>query len=172
VRAIAFVLLLVPALAHAQGASPAQADSLIAAAANYQAPMATAGLLMNRDSIVVVDHVPVLQYWPDHADSLWKVVQACSGVESPAGVLESITFSAVPGDAFWVHAADSAAHAAPDIGYTVLEHSNILILKKYMNRPDLVKHEMLHALLYITGTVTSRPWHDVRYFVPCGLAGQ
>jgi len=159
----------------AQGATPAQADSLIQAAATYdntRTPMTTAGMLLNRDSLVVVDETMVEAYWPEHADSLWREVQKCSGVEAPAGMLESLTFNAVPGDGFWVHAENKANHESPDIGFSVMEKANILIVKKYMNRADLVKHEMLHTLLYLTGTVTSRPWHDTRYFVPCGLMGQ
>ena len=159
----------------AQGATQAQADSLIQAAATYdnsRTPMTTAGMLLNRDSLVVVEDITVEQYIPEHADSLWAVVQKCSGVEAPAGMLESLTFSAVPGDGFWVHRENKENHESPDIGFSVMEKGNILIVKKYMNRADLVKHEMLHTLLYLTGTVVSRPWHDTRYFNPCGLQGQ
>jgi hypothetical protein len=162
-------------LLPAQGATPAQADSLVAAAATYdnsRTPMTPLGLMINGDSVVVVDSVEVMQYTPDNVDSLWAVVQACSGVTAPADALDGITFNAVPGDAFYVHAEERHLRQAPDIGFTVLEHNNILIVKKYRNRPSIVKHEMLHALLYITATVRERPWHRQPYFGDCGLSGQ
>lgn len=172
---LALLLTLFAVPVRAQGATPARADSLVQAAATYdnsRTPMTTGGMLLNRDSIVVVEDITVEQYIPEHVDSLWAVVQKCSGVQAPAGMLESLTFSAVPGDAFWVHRENRDNHESPDIGFSVMGKGNILIVKKYMNRPELVEHEMLHTLLYLTGTVVSPPWHDTRYFNPCGLQGQ
>lgn len=172
VYTLAFLLGILARPLFGQSASQAQEDNLVAAAATYDNSRAPMGaLLLDRGKIVVADTMLVEQYWPEKADSLWAEVQRCSGVEAPANALAGITFAAVPNaDAFYPHLDKKIG---PYIGYTFVEKGNILIVDKYRNRSDLVKHEMLHALLYLTGTVTESPWHREPYFQKdCGLAGQ
>lgn len=112
-------------------------------------PMAVRGLMMARDSVFDVDSVLVHQYEPPAIYGEWfEQVQMCSGLK---GSLYGWTWTAVPGDGFLVQ-----GHG-PFPGYTAVEHSNFLVLRKYIMNEKLVQHEMLHALLWQNGRGAGHP---------------
>lgn len=117
-------------------------------------------LLMQRDHVFDVDTVTTYQYAPPQMYSRWwDEVQACSGL---SGNLEGWSWIAVPGDGFLVKG------NGPFPGYAAVEDNNILVLVKYVWNDQLVKHEMLHALIWIARKEIGHPAE----FDTCGLQAQ
>lgn len=124
------------------------------------APMAVRGLLMARDSVFNIDSVLVTQYEAPAIYGVWFLqVERCSKL---AGTLDGWTWTAVPGDGFLVKG------NGPFPGYAAVEHHNYLVLRKYIMNEKLVKHEMLHGLLWQHGQGPGHP-HE---FDDCELQAQ
>jgi hypothetical protein len=117
-------------------------------------------LRMNRDSIFDVDTIRVQQYAPpaEYAE-WWAAVEKCSGLTASA---EGWSWIAVPGDGFLVKG------RGPFPGYAAVEDHNFLVLRKYVFNESLVKHEMLHAVLWMNGRGDGHP----EEFNTCGLQAQ
>lgn len=117
-------------------------------------------LRMQRDSIFDVDTIRVQLYpAPPEYTKWWAAVERCSGLTAS---MEGWNWIAVPGDGFLVKG------RGPFPGYAAVEDHNFLVLRKYIFNESLVKHEMLHAVLWMNGRGDGHPVE----FDLCGLQAQ
>jgi plasmid stabilization system protein ParE len=151
----AFIVAVVIALA---GARPVAAQTAFPA------------FLMLRDSIVEVDSVVSEQFHPAVEAELWSELETCTGLTASDSLRAATTFVAVPGHGFTVHG--KSENGAPYVAYAAVEGRVVLILHRRMEHRQILKHEMLHILLYDTGKVVTEPWHPVEWFGPCGVLNQ
>lgn len=128
-------------------------------------PLSSGGMLLDRDSVFYLDSIAVRQVPPAPLyDRLWWTVQVCSGLTITEAERAEWTISAAPGDGFF-----PPGGRTPAVGYTAVERHNIVVLEKFVVREQLLKHEMLHAIIWENFHIVG---HPMEYFEPCGLLGQ
>jgi hypothetical protein len=148
----------------------------LAATLMYAAPafaqLPTYGIMINRDRLANADTLHVVAYAaPQKYVQWWDEIAHCTGLEFPPfNPLQGIPTGPTAHDWMYV-AADVDAFMVdgegPFIGYTFVKHAQIWVLAKYAASARLVKHEMIHALMYGHGM---RAGHPARYFDKCEVA--
>ena len=91
----------------------------------------------------------------------WKEVKKCAGVSSvPDSSFNSLKWVSVDSDGFM------AMGHGPYMGYTYAWDDEIWVLERYKMDERLIKHEMLHYLLWTAGRRDG--YHQIE-FITCNL---
>lgn len=149
--------------------------------AKQSAPLMFGGLMIDPDSIVEMDSTRAAQYPPPaEYDQWWQEDIACAGplsiVNNPLQVVvvvpripvwpKDIAWVTIPEPVFRVHG------SGPFVGYTDVENMTVIIPDRYIHNRQLVRHEMLHAMLWKMNRADyGHPKADP-IFRACGLLGQ
>ena len=137
------------------------------------AQLPTYGIMIDRNRLANADTLHVLAYKATATyEQWWEEIAKCEGLTFPPfNPLQGIPAGPTANDWMYV-AADVDAFmvdgVGPFIGYTFVQHKQIWVLAKYASNASLVKHEMIHALMYHHGM---RAGHPSRYFDKCGVTG-
>lgn len=138
------------------------------------AQLPTYGLMIDRDRLANADTLQVVAYKaPNAYREWWNEIAKCEGLTFPPfnplqGIPDGPTadnwmYVAADVDAFMVEG------DGPFIGYTFVKTHQIWVLAKYANNQTLVKHEMIHALMYHHGMQAG---HPAKYFNKCGVVAR
>ena len=79
---------------------------------------------------------------PDQYYEWWREVAECSGYEVTEAELDSIEFWHVNASTF------PAKGISGFIGYAYVEYNQIFVVRAYKNDKKVIKHEMLHFILW------------------------
>lgn len=94
----------------------------------------------------------------------WTEIQDCTGLHSARRVTD-FAWIAVPAGAFVLTYQGKKTY--PVIGWAAVEKGNVLVLAKYVHNERLVKHEMVHHLMWEHEQPVG---HPAEYFDKCEVA--
>lgn len=105
--------------------------------------------------------VAVTYVAPAFYRKLWKQAMECTDLWIPMSQTEKVQWNYVVADAFTMW--DNSATYA---GYTLRADDRIILIYDGIDDARLIKHEMVHYLMWIRGEQAS---HPDKYFKKCGL---
>lgn len=112
--------------------------------------------LLRPDSIVAYAQPVIYAVW-------WQEIAECEGLDLPPQLARLVKFYEVKAQNF-IPVGEQA-----DLGATFPREMQIFLASPYVWNPKLVKHEMLHILLWVNG-LNFGPYHPAEFFDVCGLA--
>lgn len=105
----------------------------------------------------------IVQYSPPAIYAIWwQEIADCEGLDAHANLYHFVQFFEVRGTEFYPQGMSSV------LGATFAKDAQIFIASPYIWDESLIKHEMLHALLWLNG-FNFGPWHPAEFFMQCGV---